>query len=176
MTYSSNGKASSSRRRRNTKATPDDTATISTPNEASKMSNDNGVPTLSVNASEQPKEEAKSAPVEKPATKSTTPEPKAPKNEPVALDIMKSAPAPLPLPNNRPIEPSHLTVVAPLTLAGNRPVMGSDVQVTHTFMASGNRPIASSQLHVDSTISIMGNRPIASNHIDDSNQLMGYLD
>jgi len=75
---------------------------------------------------------------------------------------------------NRPIEASDLEVVATL---GRRPIGSSAMQVSEMFNMSGARPIAASTLHIDEVYSTMGgNRPIASNDIDDSSNLMGFLD
>lgn len=81
------------------------------------------------------------------------------------------------LPNNRPIEPSHLDIVKTYSSVGSvRPVTKSAMKVSNTMTISGNRPIAVSTLKVSETYIVMGNRPVASNEIDDSATLMGYLD
>ncbi len=81
------------------------------------------------------------------------------------------------LPNNRPIEASHLNVVKTYNSVGTtRPVVASDVEMSGTLTISGNRPIAVSHLKISDTYSVMGNRPVASNEIDDPSLLMGYLD
>lgn len=80
------------------------------------------------------------------------------------------------LPNNRPVEPSHLDVVRTYSTVGsNRPVTKGTMEISNTLTISGNRPIALSSLQISDT-HIMGNRPIASNEIDDAAALMGYLD
>ncbi len=80
------------------------------------------------------------------------------------------------LPQNRPIEPSHLEIVRTYTSVGsNRPVTKGTVHFNSSLTISGNRPIAVSTLKVSDT-HILGNRPIASNEIDDPATLMGYLD
>jgi len=80
------------------------------------------------------------------------------------------------LPQNRPIEPSHLEVVNTYSSVGsNRPVTKGTVEFSSTLAISGNRPIAASTLQVSDSF-IMGNRPIASNESDDTAVLMGYLD
>lgn len=81
------------------------------------------------------------------------------------------------LPQNRPIEPSHLEIVHTYSSVGsNRPVTKGTVEFNKSLVISGNRPIAVSTLHVSETY-IMGNRPIAPNdEIDDVANLMGYLD
>jgi hypothetical protein len=81
------------------------------------------------------------------------------------------------LPNNRPIEASHLKVVSTYTTVGGvRPITASGMQTSGTLTISGNRPIALSHLKISETYSVMGNRPVASNEIDDPTTLMGYLD
>ncbi|MEL6927201.1 MAG: hypothetical protein AAFO95_01035 [Cyanobacteria bacterium J06600_6] len=80
------------------------------------------------------------------------------------------------LPQNRPIEPSHLEVVNTYSSVGsNRPVTKGEVEFSSSLAISGNRPIAASTLQVSDSF-IMGNRPIASNEADDTAVLMGYLD
>ena len=80
------------------------------------------------------------------------------------------------LPNNRPVEPSHLDVVRTYSTVGsNRPVTKGTVEISNTITISGNRPIAVGGLQISES-QIMGNRPIASNDIDDAATLMGYLD
>lgn len=81
------------------------------------------------------------------------------------------------LPQNRPIEPSHLDVVRTYSSVGsNRPVTKSHMAISSTMTISGNRPIAKSSLQISESHIIMGNRPVASNEIDDAAALMGYLD
>ena len=80
------------------------------------------------------------------------------------------------LPQNRPIEPSHLEIVHTYSSVGsNRPVTKGTIDFNSSLTISGNRPIAVSTLQVSETY-IMGNRPVASNEIDDASTLMGYLD
>lgn len=80
------------------------------------------------------------------------------------------------LPQNRPIEPSHLEIVNTYSSVGsNRPIAKGTVEFNSSLAISGNRPIAVSTLKI-SEIHIMGNRPVASNDIDDVANLMGYLD
>ncbi len=81
------------------------------------------------------------------------------------------------LPNNRPIEASHLHIVSTYkSMGGTRPVGASGIEMSGTMAISGNRPIALSHLNVSETYSVMGNRPVASNEVDAPNLLMGYLD
>ena len=81
------------------------------------------------------------------------------------------------LPNNRPIEPSHLDVVGTYSaVGGSRPISKSGIDVSSSITISGKRPIAVSTLNVSETYTVMGNRPVASNEIDDPTMLMGYLD
>jgi hypothetical protein len=97
----------------------------------------------------------------------------APASESLALSV----PHKTTLPNNRPVEPSHLEVVRTYSSVGsNRPVTKSGIAVSNTLAISGNRPIALSTLNVSDTYVVMGNRPVASNEIDDSTTLMGYID
>ena len=80
------------------------------------------------------------------------------------------------LPQNRPIEPSHLQIVNTYSSVGsNRPVSKGTVEFSSSIVISGNRPIAASTLQVSDSY-IMGNRPIASNESDETTALMGYLD
>ena len=79
------------------------------------------------------------------------------------------------LPQNRPIEPSHLEIVNTYSSVGsNRPVTKGTINFASSMVISGNRPIAASTLKI--TESYMGNRPVASNEADDTAILMGYLD
>lgn len=83
----------------------------------------------------------------------------------------------LALPNNRPIEPSHLNIISTYkSVGGSRPVTASTMEICSTLTVSGNRPIMASHLKVSDTIVIMGNRPVASNETDDMDILIGYLD
>lgn len=79
------------------------------------------------------------------------------------------------LPQNRPIEPSHLEIVNTYSSVGsNRPVTKGTVDFASSIVISGNRPIAASTLKI--TESYMRNRPVASNESDETAVLMGYLD
>ena len=79
------------------------------------------------------------------------------------------------LPQNRPIEPSHLEIVNTYSSVGsNRPVTKGTVDFASSMVISGNRPIAASTLKISE--SYMNNRPVASNEADDTATLMGYLD
>ena len=81
------------------------------------------------------------------------------------------------LPNNRPIEPSHLEVVGTYSsVGGSRPIAKSGMNISSSLTISGRRPIAVSTLNVSESYAVMGNRPVASNEIDDPAALMGYLD
>ena len=81
------------------------------------------------------------------------------------------------LPQNRPIEPSHLEIVNTYSSVGSdRPVTKGTVDFTSSIVISGNRPIAASTLKISESYAVMGNRPVASNDIDDAATLMGYLD
>ena len=80
------------------------------------------------------------------------------------------------LPQNRPIEPSHIDIVHTYSSVGSdRPVSKGTVEFSSSLVISGNRPIAASTLQVSDSF-IMGNRPVASNESDDTASLMGYLD
>lgn len=97
------------------------------------------------------------------------------KDEVVALSVKQ--PAKLGLPNNRPIEPSHLKVTSTYRSVGaDRPVTAGTMEISSTMTVSGNRPIMASHLQVSETIVIMGNRPVAPNETDDMDTLIGYLD
>ena len=79
------------------------------------------------------------------------------------------------LPQNRPIEPSHIEIVNTYSSVGSdRPVSKGTVEFTSSLAISGNRPIAVSTLKISE--SYMNNRPIASNESDETAVLMGYLD
>ncbi|MBE9116834.1 hypothetical protein IQ249_13080 [Lusitaniella coriacea LEGE 07157] len=93
-----------------------------------------------------------------------------PASQPAGLDLYQTPR----LPQNRPIEQSHLKVDH--MIFGNRPVMKSEMDVSNSIVISGNRPIAKSHLAVSETYTVMGNRPVASNEIEDINTLIGYLD
>ena len=81
------------------------------------------------------------------------------------------------LPQNRPIERSHLEIVDTYSSVGsNRPISKGTVQFNNSLAISGNRPIAVSTLHISENYSVMGNRPVAPNEMDDTSNLMGYLD
>jgi len=88
------------------------------------------------------------------------------------LDLYK----PAPLPQNRPIERSHLQVVETYNTMGLRPVVSSGLEVVGSMVVSGNRPITKSHLAISETYSVMGNRPVASNEVDEIAELIGYLD
>lgn len=110
----------------------------------------------------------KSQPETKSTTNSTTQEDKA-----LALSVQ---PQTL-LPQNRPIEPSHLEIVSTYSSVGsNRPVSKGLVKFNSSIVVSGNRPIAASTLKISDSYSVMGNRPVASNESDETASLMGYLD
>ncbi|MEL6785835.1 MAG: hypothetical protein AAFO76_00210 [Cyanobacteria bacterium J06607_15] len=80
------------------------------------------------------------------------------------------------LPQNRPIEPSHIEIVHTYSSVGSdRPVSKGTVEFSSSLAISGNRPIAASTLQVSDSF-IMGKRPIASNESDETAVLMGYLD
>jgi hypothetical protein len=88
-----------------------------------------------------------------------------------------STPAKIQLPENRPIEPSHLEIVHTYSSVGSdRPVSKGTVKFNSSIAISGNRPIAASTLQVSDTYIVMGNRPVASNESDESGVLMGYID
>ena len=106
-----------------------------------------------------------------PKSKATTKSVETAKEQALALSVSK----PL-LPQNRPIEPSHLQIVNTYSSVGsNRPVSKGTVEFSSSIVISGNRPIAASTLQVSDSY-IMGNRPVASNESDETTALMGYLD
>jgi hypothetical protein len=120
------------------------------------------------NATPTPAEES----TPKPATRSRS---TAKKEEVVALSVKE--PTKLGLPNNRPIEPSHLKVMHTYRSVGaDRPVTAGTMEISSTMTVSGNRPIMASHLHISESIVIMGNRPVAPNETDDMDILIGYLD
>lgn len=81
------------------------------------------------------------------------------------------------LPQNRPIERSHLQIVDTYSSVGsNRPIAKGTVEFKNSLAISGNRPIAVSTLHISENYSVMGNRPVAPNEVDDVSALMGYID
>ncbi len=90
----------------------------------------------------------------------------------VNLEVYK----PAPLPQNRPIERSHLRVVETYNSMGQRPVTASGMEVSSSLVVSGSRPIAKSHLAISETYSVMGNRPVAANDVEDIAELIGYLD
>lgn len=80
------------------------------------------------------------------------------------------------LPQNRPIEPSHIEIVNTYSSVGSdRPVSKGTVKFSSTLAISGSRPIAASTLQISDSY-VMGNRPVASNESDDTASLMGYID
>ena len=80
------------------------------------------------------------------------------------------------LPQNRPIEPSHLEIVNTYSSVGSaRPISKGTVKFNNSLAISGNRPIAASTLQVSESY-IMGNRPVASNESDETTTLLEYLD
>lgn len=78
------------------------------------------------------------------------------------------------LPQNRPIDPSHVEIVG--SIYGNRPVFASTMDISSSIVASGSRPIAKSHLAISETYTVMGNRPVASNEIEDIDTMIGYID
>jgi hypothetical protein len=78
------------------------------------------------------------------------------------------------LPQNRPIEPSHVEIVG--SIYGNRPIFASAIDISRSIVASGSRPITKSHLAISETYTVMGNRPVASNEIEDIDTLIGYID
>lgn len=76
----------------------------------------------------------------------------------------------------RPIGVSHLEVVETMNVMGIRPIAANTIKVVDSINLSGIRPISSSALVISSNYSVMGNRPVAPNDIDDSENLMGFLD
>jgi hypothetical protein len=104
------------------------------------------------------------------------PEAPLPENRPIGTSHLSLKEDEM-LPGGRPIEASHLRVVSTYSsVGGSRPVTSSGIEVSGTLTVSGNRPVALSHLKISETYSVMGNRPVASNEIDDPEILMGYLD
>ena len=107
-----------------------------------------------------------------PKSKATTKSVEVAKEQALALSVQPKSM----LPQNRPIEPSHLQIVNTYSSVGsNRPVSKGTVEFSSSIVISGNRPIAASTLQVSDSY-IMGNRPVASNESDETTALMGYLD
>ena len=101
---------------------------------------------------------------------------KTTKKESEEQSLALSTQPPAMLPQNRPIEPSHIDIVHTYSSVGSdRPVSKGTVEFSSSLAISGNRPIAASTLQVSDSY-IMGRRPIASNESDDTATLMGYLD
>ena len=126
----------------------------------------------------EPKKERVSTTVVKEKTTSTKAEEK---DKSLALSVKGKASnlimPTITLPNNRPIEASHLTIVRSYRSGGTeRPVTAGNFSIGHSITVSGIRPIALSTLKISETYSVMGNRPVASNEIDNPIILMGYLD
>lgn len=81
------------------------------------------------------------------------------------------------LPNNRPIEASHLEIVRTFSTVGSsRPIVKSKINFGSQMTVYGNRPVSGTTLKISETYTVMGNRPVASNEIDDPVSLMGYID
>ncbi|MDF5710037.1 MAG: hypothetical protein PUP90_20810 [Nostoc sp. S4] len=76
----------------------------------------------------------------------------------------------------RPVSTSKLEVVETYNAMGIRPIGANHIQVVESINLSGIRPVSSSSLVVAQSYSVFGNRPVASNDIDDSTNLMGFLD
>ncbi|NJL51327.1 MAG: hypothetical protein HC930_02285 [Hydrococcus sp. SU_1_0] len=98
----------------------------------------------------------------------------ATKQEGEEQSLALSTPAKIQLPENRPIEPSHLEIVHTYSSVGSdRPVSKGTVKFTSSLAISGDRPIAASTLQVSDTYIVMGNRPVASNESDETGRLNG---
>ncbi|MFN6558181.1 MAG: hypothetical protein RMY28_000040 [Nostoc sp. ChiSLP01] len=76
----------------------------------------------------------------------------------------------------RPVSTSNLEVVETYNAMGIRPIGANTFKVVESINLSGVRPVSSSSLVVAESYSVFGNRPVASNDIDDSANLMGFLD
>ncbi|MEH2068838.1 MAG: hypothetical protein V7K47_11875 [Nostoc sp.] len=76
----------------------------------------------------------------------------------------------------RPVSTGKLEVVETYNAMGIRPIGANHIQVVENINLSGIRPVSSSSLVVAQSYSVFGNRPVASNDIDDSTNLMGFLD
>ena len=110
------------------------------------------------------------------ASKTNTSKAASAKTEGEEKSLALSTQPPVMLPQNRPIEPSHIEIVRTYSSVGSdRPVSKGTVEFSSSLAISGNRPIAVSTLQVSESY-IMGNRPVASNESDDTAALMGYLD
>ncbi|MEH2245934.1 hypothetical protein [Nostoc sp.] len=76
----------------------------------------------------------------------------------------------------RPVSTSGLEVIETYNEMGIRPIGSNKFQVVESLNISGIRPIGSSSLVIAESYSTFGNRPIASNEMDNSENLMGFLD
>lgn len=76
----------------------------------------------------------------------------------------------------RPIVDDGLQVLETVNIMGIRPITTSEIQIAETINLMGVRPIAYSGLQITEMMSVAGLRPVASNEIDNSNELMGFLD
>lgn len=102
---------------------------------------------------------------------------------------------PGPLPNNRPITPSHLRIASVDHLPGGRPVFCSDLEIVQFGTIYNNRPVFASTLEVvdSSTLpnhrpisvskleiaaldSLPNHRPIMVDQYEDHQDLMGFID
>jgi hypothetical protein len=106
--------------------------------------------------------------------KPNTETPENPSEQETVLPVHQSPSHLAPLPNNRPIEPTHLRVAHTYhTVGSDRPITESVLDVVHTISSSGIRPVTATTLHITE---IIGNRPIAPNEDINELDLMGYLD
>jgi hypothetical protein len=76
--------------------------------------------------------------------------------------------------NGRPISASHLHVMDYST--GQRPVFADTMTFRDDLTLPGGRPVVTSDPKLMESSLLPGGRPIASNEIDDSENLMGFLD
>jgi hypothetical protein len=76
----------------------------------------------------------------------------------------------------RPIGASNLKIVRTIDVMGIRPIGAHTIDIVSSMNQCGIRPITSSSLVVSETHYVMGNRPVAANTINDSENLIGFLD
>jgi hypothetical protein len=77
--------------------------------------------------------------------------------------------------NGRPIAASHLHVMD-YALPGHRPVFADEMTFRDDLTLPGGRPVITSNPKLLEASLLPGGRPIASNDVDDSENLMGFLD
>jgi hypothetical protein len=79
-------------------------------------------------------------------------------------------------PSGRPVSVSQELPIAGVSLPFKRPLFSSPLTSWPTFTLSGERPVAPSSLQVQHHPYLPNGRPMGSNHIDDYQDLMGFID